>query len=105
MAIRRRALLRGFTYVLAFCLTFGVPSAISLFAYNGIHFSVTINEFSSSLLTLNGALNVFIYMGWMWHTRRISARVATSGDIASLEQLIIDRYFDLELFEDEISHE
>lgn len=103
--MRRRALLRGFTYIISFMLTFGFRAALSLLSCEGILENVLLDKVSTIMLTLNGALNVMTYISWMYHTKRLSANVAARADICSREQLIIDQYFDLQVGVDETIHD
>lgn len=103
-SIRRRAQLRGLTYVLDFLLTFGMRAISNLLiGYPWIpppFFLIT-----ADCIALNGALNVFTYNFWMWYTRKLSADASLSegvGDAVALEDWVIDRYFDLDVYSDEI---
>jgi len=93
--IKRRALLRGFTYELNFVLTFGSRAILTFWS----DVPVIVGRFSLDLIALNGSLNVMTYMFWMRRSRKLSARAVTEAP--ALEQLVIDRYFDLDLCSDE----
>jgi len=95
--MRKRALLRGFTYVLNFTITYGARAIDALLPHSSSMFS----KVSINLLVLNGAINVGTYLVWVLRTRRLSKEVAQSQNMHTVEQLIIDRYFDLELLDDE----
>merc|ERR1719424_1240905 len=97
--MRRRALLRGFTYLVNFLFSYGFHSILSVLP----HESATIDALSIDMFTLNGALNMLTYMAWMWNSKRLATNATTES--AALEALIIDQYFDLDLGGDPLSQE
>jgi len=101
VAMRQRANLQGFSYVFNFAITYGVRAVYTLLP----HPSDAFNEISLNLVLLNGAINVGTYVGWVLRTRRLYTEAVQSKNMHTIEQSIIDRYFNLELLDDDISQD
>lgn len=109
MVIRRRARLRGLTYVLNFLLTWGLRALCHIFFVYPMTLPIrTFHQITGDCIALNGALNVVTYNVWMWYTRRLSTHaslIGDTGDSTALEDCVIDRYFDLDVYSDEFVFE
>lgn len=104
-AIRRRARLRGFTYVLNFWATFGFRAVFNLVCgISGVK-DPLMDSITDSMLRLNGAFNVITYMIWMRYTRKLSDKLEALSSRSAFEQWVIDHYFDLDLSFDEATRE
>jgi len=101
--LRRRALARGFWYLMNFLVTFGPRTVMNLTAPNiqvGVPYVLTL-----CFLSLNGAVNALSYMYWIRHTYATDTLIAIGSvgtafdepraSIGALEQFITDNYFDL----------
>lgn len=97
-AMRRRALLRCCTFVVGFACTYGVRAVVSLLPNP----SKELWHVGACLIALNGAVNVGTYIGWMTYSESLSSAASQSQNVHTMEQLVIDRYFDLTLLDDEV---
>jgi len=101
--LRRRALLRGLTYVGNFLLTFLFPAVWEVTTYyiskrQRWH---VMDVATSNVLALNGAANIVTYGFWMLRSKRLQDRAQADGSLGVIEDVLIDRYFDLSPFTDE----
>ena len=104
--IRRRVILRSSTFVLNFTVTYGfrvLLDSLSTLMWHG-KLARGLDALSLDAISLNGAGNILTYMFWMWYRKRLAADSLLGAPLA-LEQLIIDRYFDLDLCSDEMELE
>mmetsp|Transcript_60308 Transcript_60308/g.111871 ORF Transcript_60308/g.111871 Transcript_60308/m.111871 type:complete len:323 (-) Transcript_60308:113-1081(-) len=91
--MRKRALLRGLTYVGNFLLTFLLPAVWEVTSVRSRQRSI-VDVATSNVLALNGAANAATYGFWMLHAKWLQDRAANNGSIGAVEDILIDRYFD-----------
>mmetsp|Transcript_27124 Transcript_27124/g.49371 ORF Transcript_27124/g.49371 Transcript_27124/m.49371 type:complete len:250 (-) Transcript_27124:90-839(-) len=90
--VRRRTRLRGLSYTACFILTLG-PMAVAQLSRCFRIYPLAIN-----VLYLNGAVNAGAYMFWMVHASR--RHRSSSSELESLEESLVDAYFELYYFQD-----
>merc|ERR1712070_783311 len=102
--IRQRGLVRGVSYVACTLVTL-VPYAMAFTETELTWGWFTAKLLAAYIFRLNGAVNVSVYIFWMWRSRRLQERFDAERQRMDYESLVLETYFDVAGTDDTEIHE